>query len=131
MDSQEQKLLESIFDPQDRRELIKRVGALGLSASALTAFLEACGNSSTSSTVDMTGPIDLQTLITNAKKEGGLQAVGIPPEWADYQEILDTYAKKYVPVDYKANAELSSAEEVEVFKKSKNHPSIHGHVTTC
>ena len=124
MEKQEQALLGNVFNLQNRRELIKRASALGLSVPALTAFLEACGgsSSSTSSTTDLTGPIDMQTLITNAKKEGGLQAVGIPPEWADYRDILDNYAKKYVPVDYKADAEFSSAQEVDVFIKSKSHP---------
>jgi putative spermidine/putrescine transport system substrate-binding protein len=116
----------AIFNPQNRREFIKRAGALGFSGAAFAAFLDACGSSATSTgastAVNMAGPIDMQTLISNAKKEGGLQAVGIPPEWADYADILASYASKYVPIDYKADAELSSAEEVEVFTKSKNHP---------
>jgi len=124
MDNQEQKLLGSMFNPQNRRDLIKRAAALGLSVPALTAFLEACGSStsSTSTTTQDVGPTDLQTLITNAKKEGQLQAVGIPPEWADYADILATYASKYVPIDYKADSEYSSAQEVQVFIDSKKHP---------
>ena len=85
MESQEQELFQKLFSPHNRRDFIKRAGALGLSASALTAFLEACGSSTSSgtstsgtATVNMTGPIDMQTLITNAKKEGQLQAIGIP-----------------------------------------------------
>ena len=132
MSSQEQELFQTLLHPHNRREFIKRAGALGLSASALAAFLEACGGttSGTSSTptasVNMAGPIDLQTLTTKAKAEGSLQAIGIPPEWADYKDILAGYASHYVPVDYKAEAEYSSAQEVEVFKQSKQH--AHGDI---
>jgi putative spermidine/putrescine transport system substrate-binding protein len=71
----------------------------------------------------MAGPIDPATLLSKTKAEGGLQAVGIPPEWADYAEILAGYTAKYgVPIDYKADAEYSSAQEVQVFQQSKIHP---------
>ncbi|GLV54605.1 iron ABC transporter substrate-binding protein [Dictyobacter sp. S3.2.2.5] len=127
MSSSEQELMRNLFGPQDRRGFLKQAGALGLSASAFATFLAACGNTNTSSTnaapnVNMSGPTDMKTLIANAKKEGGMQAVGIPPEWADYADILKNYASKYVPVDYKADAEYSSAQEIQVFKQSKNHP---------
>src|SRR5579859_6973984 len=128
MSSQEQELFSKLFSPHNRRDFIKRAGALGLSASALTAFLEACGSSSGSSTssgsgqtINMSSPIDMQTLISKAKAEGGLQAIGIPPEWADYKDMLANYASRYVPVDYKADAEFTSAQEVEVFKQSVHH----------
>ena len=75
----------------------------------------------------MAGPIDMQTLITNAKKEGQLQAIGIPPEWADYADILSGYTGHYnVPIAYKVEAEYSSAQELVVFKDSKTH--AHGDI---
>ncbi len=120
-----QELFGNVFAPRSRRRFLEQAGALGVSSLALASFLEACGSSSTTTTttgssVNMAGPIDMQTLITNAKKEGKLQAVGIPPEWADYKDILAGYAAKYVPVQYKAEAEFSSAQELEVFTKSKS-----------
>ena len=124
--SQGQELFSQLSAPHNRREFIKMAGALGLSGAALTAFLEACGSTGSggttpTATVNLNGPIDMQTLMTKAKAEGGLQAVGIPPEWADYKDILAGYANKYVPIDYKADAEFSSAQEVEVFVQSKHH----------
>src|SRR6202022_4200674 len=124
MNSRDQELFGNLLAPHNRRDFMKRAAALGLSGTALTAFLEACGSTSTTGTtpnINMAGPIDMQTLITNAKKEGQLQAIGIPPEWADYADILAGYAKNYVQVQYKAEAEYSSAQEVEVFKNSKQH----------
>ena len=106
MNSQRQELFGNLFAPHNRREFMKRAAALGLSGSALTAFLEACssststGSSTPTASVNMAGPIDIQTLTTKAKTEGSLQAIGIPPEWADYKDILAGYANHYVPVDY-------------------------------
>ncbi|HEX9036702.1 MAG TPA: extracellular solute-binding protein [Ktedonobacterales bacterium] len=111
--------------PSSRRQFLMRAGALGLSATALPALLEACG-ATAAPAVNLGGPIAMQTLIQKAKTEGSLQAIGIPPEWADYADILSGFAAKYVPVDYKAEAEYSSAQEVEVFKQSKLH--AHGDI---
>src|SRR5579875_980512 len=127
----EQQRFEDIFAAQSRRRFLKQAGALGVSTVALTAFLEACGSnpgsgSSTTNVNDLKGPIPMQTLITNAKKEGKLQAIGIPPEWADYKDILAGYASLYVPLSYQAEAEYSSAQELEVFKNSIHHP--HGDI---
>ncbi len=133
MSSQELALFSKMFAPHNRRDFIKHVSTLGLSATALTAFLEACGSPTTSggpgatATPNLAGPIDMQTLIANAKQEGKLEAVGIPPEWADYKDILAGYTKNYgLNIDYKAEAELTSAEELDVFKRSIQHP--HGDI---
>ncbi len=122
-----------LWNRQNRRHFLQQAGAFGVSSLALVSFLEACGgqsatssSSTTTNTANMTGPIAMQTLITNAKKEGSLQAIGFPRDWADYGEILDSYSAKYVPVAYKAEAEYSSAQELETFQKSKLHP--HGDV---
>jgi len=130
MSNHDQEMFHSIFTPHNRRAFLKRAGALSLSGAAFAAFLESCGNSSSGSTpanVNMAGPIDMQTLITHAKQEGQLQAIGIPPEWADYADILAGYTKNYnVPISYKVEAEYSSAQELVVFKDSKTHP--HGDI---
>ncbi|GAC1463595.1 MAG: ABC transporter substrate-binding protein [Ktedonobacteraceae bacterium] len=117
---------------QDRRAFFKQAGALGLSASAFSAFLAACGGDNTtpattsSTQPNLAGPLDMQTLMTNAKKEGKLEAIGIPPEWANYKDTLSAYTSKYVTVQYQAEAEFSSAQELEVFKNSKKH--AHGDI---
>jgi len=61
----------------------------------------------------------LQTL-TLMQKEGKLEAIGIPPEWADYKDILcGLYQELWIEYRYQAEAEFSSAQELEVFKNSK------------
>src|SRR2546421_183086 len=133
MSSQEHKLFGNLFSPHNRRDFLKRAGGGGLSGTALTAFLEACGNSggsgSTSSTAtpNLAGPIDMQTLMSHAKQEGELQAIGIPPDWADYADILAGYTNNFsVPVSYKVEQNFSSAQELVVFKNSKSH--AHGDI---
>ena len=102
--------MNNLLAPHSRRHFFKRASALGLSTTAITALLAACGGTTTTSSSIPVGPIDMQTLISSAKKEGKLQAIGIPPEWADYSEILAGYSAKYVPAEYKAEAEFSSAQ---------------------
>ena len=121
------ELFDQLSSPHSRRQLLKRAGAVGLSLPALAAFLEACGTTTTSSGPNLAGPIDMQTLTSKAKTEGQLQAIGIPPEWADYKDILAGYSKNYgIPIAYQAEAEYSSAQELEVFKNSIHHP--HGDI---
>lgn len=132
MSSQEKELFGNPLSPHNRREFLKRAGALGLSGSALAAFLDACGGGSSGSStpttnINMAGPIDMNTLMSHAKSEGQLQAIGIPPEWADYKDILAGYTSHYgIPVSYKVEAEYSSAQELVVFKNSIQHP--HGDI---
>ena len=130
MNSQEHELFDTIFTPHSRRSFLKRAGVLGLSGTALTAFLEACGGTTTTGSTPASiplGPIDMQTLTANAKKEGQLQAIGIPPEWADYKDILAGYSKNYgIPIANQVEAEYTSAQELLVFKNSKTHP--HGDI---
>ncbi|TMD48046.1 MAG: extracellular solute-binding protein [Chloroflexi bacterium] len=133
MSSQEHELFGNLFSPHNRRDFMKRAGAVGLSGTALTAFLEACGNSggsgssSSTTTPNLAGPIDMQTLMSHAKQEGELQAIGIPPDWADYADILAGYTNNFsVPVSYKVEQNFSSAQELVVFKNSKSH--AHGDI---
>lgn len=125
------ELFDNVFTPHNRRSFIKRASALGFSTAAISAFLEACGSTGSTSTTpatapDLTGPVSMDTLVSNAKKEAKLEAIGIPPEWANYKEILQSYSSQYVTVEYQAEAEYSSAQELEVFMKSKTHP--HGDI---
>jgi putative spermidine/putrescine transport system substrate-binding protein len=112
------------FAPSSRRRFLQQAGALGISSMALASFLEACGNTSTTTgnAINTAGPIDMKTLVTNAKKEGKLQAIGISPEWANYKQTIAAYTSQYVPVNYQAEALFSSAQQLEVFTRSKSHP---------
>jgi putative spermidine/putrescine transport system substrate-binding protein len=124
---QESEYLRRLFAAHSRRGFFRRAGVAGVSLGAMATFLEACGTTSTGTTINLAGPIDLATLKSKAKGEGKLEAIGIPPEWADYKDILAGYTSAYgLPIEYQAEAEFSSAQELEVFKNSKLHP--HGDI---
>jgi putative spermidine/putrescine transport system substrate-binding protein len=53
----------------------------------------------------------IKTMIANAKKEGKLNVIALPPDWANYGEIISTFSKKYgIPIT-SDNPDGSSAQE--------------------
>ena len=53
----------------------------------------------------------LKEMAAEAKKEGKLNVIALPPDWANYGEVISTFSKKYgIPVD-SANPNGSSSEE--------------------
>jgi putative spermidine/putrescine transport system substrate-binding protein len=51
------------------------------------------------------------TIVANAKKEGHLNTIALPPDWANYGEMISTFQKKYGIKITNANPDGSSAEE--------------------
>ena len=50
-------------------------------------------------------------MVANAKKEGHLNTIALPPDWANYGEIMSTFQKKYgIPIT-NDNPDGSSAQE--------------------
>ena len=50
-------------------------------------------------------------LLAEAKKEGGLNTIALPPDWANYGAIMSAFTKKYGIKITNANPDGSSAEE--------------------
>jgi putative spermidine/putrescine transport system substrate-binding protein len=58
-------------------------------------------------------------MIKQAKKEGKLNTIALPPDWANYGEIMTTFSKKYgIPIDNQ-NPNGSSAQENEAIRSLK------------
>jgi putative spermidine/putrescine transport system substrate-binding protein len=53
----------------------------------------------------------LANLVKAAKKEGHLNTIALPPDWANYGEMMSTFTKKYGIKITNANPDGSSAEE--------------------
>jgi putative spermidine/putrescine transport system substrate-binding protein len=94
-----------------------RIHRLGLLVGVVT-LLMACGPSSTVSnsnwatatSADTNG--GMQALIDAAKKEGKLNVIALPPDWANYGAIISGFTAKYgIPID-SANPNGSSQDEV-------------------
>ncbi|TMD17406.1 MAG: ABC transporter substrate-binding protein [Chloroflexi bacterium] len=95
---------------------------LGLLAGALV-LLTACGGGGTTSTVNAAtaksaadvGGMD--ALIAAAKKEGKLNIIATPPDWANYGAIIDSFKAKYgISID-SANPNGSSQDEINAVKQ--------------
>jgi putative spermidine/putrescine transport system substrate-binding protein len=55
--------------------------------------------------------VSMKELIAQAKKEGHLNTIALPPDWANYGEIMSTFQKKYGISITNNNPDGSSAEE--------------------
>ncbi|MCL6547560.1 MAG: ABC transporter substrate-binding protein [Alicyclobacillus sp.] len=65
----------------------------------------------------------LASLIQKAKKEGTVHGFGMPANWANLGGMWASFSKKYgIKTLYEAEGQMSSAQELEAFKKEKNHP---------
>jgi putative spermidine/putrescine transport system substrate-binding protein len=58
-------------------------------------------------------PPGLTALIARAKKEGHLNTIALPPDWANYGEQLSTFQKKYGIKITNASPEVSSGDEIQ------------------
>ncbi len=105
----------------DRRKLLKRglaAGAgltiLSLPEAALAARAKALANPPLHGK-DMT----LADLVKAAKKEGKLNVIALPHDWANYGEIISTFKKKYGLAMDEANPQGSSSEENQAIRSLK------------
>jgi putative spermidine/putrescine transport system substrate-binding protein len=61
----------------------------------------------------------MQELVAQAKKEGHLNTIALPPDWANYGEILSTFQKKYGIGITNDNPDGSSAQENQAIRSLK------------
>jgi putative spermidine/putrescine transport system substrate-binding protein len=66
--------------------------------------------------------ISMKELVAEAKKEGHLNTIALPPDWANYGEILSTFQKKYPIKITNANPNGTSAEENQAVTSLKGDP---------
>ncbi|WP_262004446.1 ABC transporter substrate-binding protein [Streptomyces sp. FIT100] len=102
------------------------IGALGLTALTLTA----CGAAPTDSTTTPDGKNiataasaadagGMDALVAAAKKEGTLNAIAIPRDWANYGAIIDGFTAKYGIKVNVENPDGSSQDEINAVKSRK------------
>jgi putative spermidine/putrescine transport system substrate-binding protein len=105
--------------PMNRRELLHKgaLGGLGLASLGPLASLLDISHAFAGDAEGSIGGMD--KLIAAAKKEGHLNTIALPRDWADYGEIMDTFQAKYhIPIA-NANPLGSSAQEVQTIKSFK------------
>ena len=126
----EARLQEALEEAQmTRRALLRRGLAAGAGLSAIPALVAACGGGDEASTGTSGGTggglssppsngadVDINDLIAAAKEEGTLNTIALPPDWANYGEIMKTFTSKYGIQIKNANPNGSSAEENQAVK---------------
>jgi putative spermidine/putrescine transport system substrate-binding protein len=66
--------------------------------------------------------VNMAKLIAAAKKEGHLNVIALPRDWANYGEMLDTFGKKYGIAITSDNPDGSSAQENQAIVSLKGDP---------
>ena len=58
-------------------------------------------------------------LVKAAKAEGELNVIALPPDWANYKEIIDTFSKKYGIKVNSAQPDANSQDEINAANQQK------------
>jgi len=66
--------------------------------------------------------VSTKELVAEAKKEGHLNVIALPPDWANYGEIISTFSKKYGISITSDNPNGSSAQENQAIVSLKGDP---------
>lgn len=102
-----------------RGSTIRRIGvvALGLALIAGVAGPADAASKSKANTAKSAKDVGgMKALIALAKKEGQLNVIALPPDWANYGEIISTFSKKYGIKVNSMNPDASSADEIVAIK---------------
>ncbi len=108
----------------DRRRLLKR----GLAAGAgltIVSLPEAAlaARARVLATPPLRGKdMTLKELVKEAKREGKLNVIALPHDWANYGEIISTFKKKYGLAMDEQNPDGSSAQENQAVRSLKGDP---------
>ncbi|WP_370947340.1 ABC transporter substrate-binding protein [Amycolatopsis sp. cg5] len=106
----------------------RRLAGIVAGIATVTLTLSACGGGSDAAAKDTGGAATaksaadlggLDKLIEAAKKEGELNVIALPHDWANYGEILEAFKKKYGLKVTEANPEGSSQDEISAVKQLK------------
>ena len=70
--------------------------------------------------------VSMKDLVAAAKKEGHLNTIALPPDWANYGEMMSTFTKKYGIGITNDNPDGSSAQENEAVRSLKGDSRAQG-----
>lgn len=66
--------------------------------------------------------VSFGTILKEAKKEGQLNTIALPPDWANYGEIMSTFKKRFGMKLTNDNPDASSAQENQAVRSLKGDP---------
>jgi len=107
-----------------RRRLLKRglAGAAGLTVIALPEAALAARQKALADPPIRGTKKNLAQIVAAAKKEGKLNVIALPPDWANYGEIISTFSKKYGIGITSDNPRGTSAQENQAIVSLKGDP---------
>ena len=97
--------------------------AIGISAGSGAAGGATSVNWAKVTHLTKTGPTSMAALVAAAKKEGKLNVVALPANWANYGSIIKAFEKKYHIKINSENPNGSSAEEIQALTSDKGRSS--------
>jgi putative spermidine/putrescine transport system substrate-binding protein len=128
----DERLRQALEESQlTRRDLLRRGIVVGASFTALPAVVAACGGDddgggdggdggAAATEVPADGKdISIEDLMAEAKKEGTINTIALPPDWSNYGEVMSTFQSKYGLSLKNASPNASSAEENQAVKSLK------------
>lgn len=104
-----------------RRTLLKRglAASAGLTVMSLSPAALAARSKALAEPPMIGRLAKLSDIVREAKKEGRLNVIALPPDWANYGEIISTFTKKYgIPIT-SDNPDASSAQENQAIRSLK------------
>src|SRR3954447_13228530 len=106
----------------DRRRLLRRGAVAGAGLTVLTMSPAAlAARRRVLAKPPLRGKdISMKDLVKAAKKEGHLNTIALPPDWANYGEVMSTFQKKYGIGITNDNPHGSSAEENQSIRSLKS-----------
>jgi putative spermidine/putrescine transport system substrate-binding protein len=118
--------------------LTRRAGALaiiGFAAAAVVACSPPSDDDATPAASGSSGASDAKTatsaeafggmdaLVAAAKKEGALNVIALPPDWANYGEVIKGFQAKYPEIKVTSDQpDASSADEIATAQRLKGQP---------
>jgi len=108
----------------DRRRLLKRglVAGVGLTILSTPAAALAARQRALKDPPLLGRTLSLSEFVAEAKKEGRLNTMALPPDWANYGEIMSTFSRKFgIPIT-NDNPDASSAQENQAVRSLKGDP---------
>ena len=122
---QEYEFLRRLEEEQiDRRTMLRRGIAAGAALTILTtpAAALAARQKALKDPPLLGRKLKLSEFVAEAKKEGRLNVIALPPDWANYGEIISTFTKKFgIPIT-SADPDASSAQENQAVRSLKGDP---------
>src|SRR3982750_804074 len=121
-DAQEQEFWRKLQEQgMSRAQMLKRsvAAAAGLTVISSPGLAWARGAGTLAGPPLKGKSIPMKELVARAKKEGHLNTIALPPDWANYGEIMSTFQKKYGISITNDNPDGSSAQENEAVRSLK------------